>query len=245
LPIAKFGLHCQKKASFGVKRRPSLFLGEQATRKFGTIDYSAKEMVLMQRREVLRILATGTALQLAPAKLLVFAREVRTLMASQAAPRTLNVQQAATVTTIAELILPRTDTPGATDVGATAFIDLILTEWYDDSDRSRFLSGLADVDARSQRLFGKNFVDCPALQQSEILSDLGAQMMEEAERLRDQPPAFGEPPADVNFYSMLRRLVLTAYYTSEAGATQELHFEMIPDRYEGCAAPEAGGTTAK
>jgi len=199
----------------------------------------------MQRREVLRILATGTALHLAPAKLLVFAREVRTLMASQAAPRTLNPHQAATVTTIAELILPRTDTPGATEVGAIAFVDLILTEWYDEADRSRFLSGLADVDARGQRLFGKNFLDCSALQQSEILIDLGAQMMEEAERLRDQPPAFGEPPADINFYSMLRRLILTAYYTSEAGATHELHFEMIPDRYEGCAAPEAGGTTAK
>ena len=199
----------------------------------------------MQRREVLRILATGTALHLAPAKLLVFAREVRTLMASQAAPRTLNVQQAATVTTIAELILPRTDTPGATDVGATAFIDLILTEWYDDSDRSRFLSGLADVDARSLRVFAKNFVDCSALQQSDILTDLGAQMMEEAERVRDQPPTLGEVPGGVNFYSMLRRLVLTAYYTSEAGATQELHFEMIPDRYEGCATPEEGGTTAK
>lgn len=198
----------------------------------------------MQRREVLRILATGTALQLAPAKLLVFAREVRALMATQAAPHTLNAHQAETLTTIAELILPRTDTPGATDVGATAFIDLILTEWYDDADRSRFLSGLADVDARSQRLFGKNLVDSSALQQSEILTDLGAQMMEEAERVRDQPPTLGEVPSGVNFYSMLRRLVLTAYYTSEAGATQELHFEMIPDRYEGCAAEE-GGTTAK
>ena len=82
----------------------------------------------MQRREVLRILATGAALQLAPAKMLLFAREVRTLMASQAAPLTLNAQQAATVATIAELILPRTDTPGATDVGATAFIDLILPD---------------------------------------------------------------------------------------------------------------------
>lgn len=198
----------------------------------------------MQRREVLRILATGTALQLAPAKLLVFAREVRTLIASQAAPRTLNPHQAATVTTMAELILPRTDTPGATDVGATAFIDLILTEWYEEADRSRFLAGLADVDTRSQRLFARDFVGCSALQQSEILINLGEQMMEEAERVRDQPPTLGEVPGGVNFYSMLRRLVLTAYYTSEAGATQELHFEMIPDRYEGCAS-EQGGSTAK
>lgn len=198
----------------------------------------------MQRREVLRILATGTALQLAPAKLLVFAREMRTLIASQAAPRTLNPHQAATVTTMAELILPRTDTPGATDVGAPAFIDLILTEWYEEADRSRFLAGLADVDTRSQRLFARDFVDCSALQQSEILTNLGEQMMEEAERVRDQPPTLGEVPGGVNFYSMLRRLVLTAYYTSEAGATQELHFEMIPDRYEGCAS-EQGGSTAK
>ena len=198
----------------------------------------------MQRREVLRLLATGTALQLAPAKLLVFAREVRVLMASQAGPRTLSPHQAATVTTMAELILPRTDTPGATDVGATAFIDLILTEWYEEADRSRFLGGLADVDARSQRLFGRNFVDCPALQQSEVLINLGEQMMEEAERVRDQPPTLGEGPGGVNFYSMLRRLVLTAYYTSEAGATQELHFEMIPDHYEGCATQE-GGSGAK
>ena len=29
---------------------------------------------------------------------------------------------------------------------------------------------------------------------------------------------------------MFRFLTLTGYYTSEAGATQELHFEMIPDR---------------
>jgi hypothetical protein len=33
---------------------------------------------------------------------------------------------------------------------------------------------------------------------------------------------------------MLRRLTLTAYYTSEAGATEELHFEMIPGRHAGC-----------
>ena len=197
----------------------------------------------MQRREVLRLLATGTALQLAPAKLLLFAREVRTLVASQAAPRTLTAHQAATVNTMAELIIPRTDTPGATDVGATAFIDLMLTEWYDEPERSRFLAGLADVDTRSQRLFVRNFVDCSALQQSEILTNLGEQMMEEAERVRYQPPTLGEVPGGVNFYSMLRRLVLTAYYTSEAGATQELHFEMIPDHYEGCA-PE-GGPTAK
>jgi hypothetical protein len=45
---------------------------------------------------------------------------------------------------------------------------------------------------------------------------------------------------DKNFYSMLRRWTLTAYYTSEAGATAELKYEVIPDRYDGCAEVGAG-----
>jgi hypothetical protein len=198
----------------------------------------------MQRRDILRLLATGTALQLAPAKWLALAREARALLASQAAPRTFNAHQAATVTTMAELILPRTETPGAAEVGATAFIDLMLTEWYEEPERTLFLTGLANVDARSQKLFAKNFVDCSSLEQSDILIALGAQMLEEEERKRDQLFLFGAAPSDTNFYSMLRRLVLTAYYTSEAGATEELHFEIIPDRYEGCAT-EQGDSTSK
>jgi len=71
----------------------------------------------MNRREALRLLATGTALQLAPHNLLAVLREARRLVDTPAAPRTLNAHQDSTVKAMAELILPRTDTPGATHVG--------------------------------------------------------------------------------------------------------------------------------
>src|SRR6266496_1264185 len=187
-------------------------------------------MVRMRRREVLRLLATGAALQLAPGKLLAVAQEARKMLESQAA-RALNAHQAATVKTLAELILPRTNTPGATDVGAVEFIDLILMEWYDDGERARFLAGIADVDLRAQKLFGKDFVDCSAMQQSEILTALGEKMVSDLERSRSRGEEF---PEEMDFYPRLRQLALTAYFTSEAGATQELHFEIIPDRYQGC-----------
>ncbi len=188
----------------------------------------------MRRREVLQILATGTALQLAPSKLLIFLREARALIETRASLRTFNAHQDATVKAMAELILPRTDTPGATDVGAGAFIDLMLTEWYDDDDRNRFLKGLADVDSQTRALFGKDFVACGAAQQSDMLRALGEKMIEEA---AEQSRVEHEFPTDANFYAMLRRLTLTAYYTSEAGATDELHFEIIPGRYVGCESP--------
>jgi hypothetical protein len=207
---------------------------------------------MMNRREALRLLAGGATLRLAPSqfvttKMLTLMREARAVLQEQASstPKTLNPHQYATVKTVAELILPRTETPGATEVGAVDFIDLILTEWFEDSERTRFLAGLADLDARSQTLFAKDFVDSTTTQQGLILVALGEQMIEDRERERerswstagssDDGSAPEVPEESKNFYFTLRQLTLTAYYTSEAGATEELHYEIIPARHAGCA----------
>jgi glucoside 3-dehydrogenase (cytochrome c) hitch-hiker subunit len=183
----------------------------------------------MNRREALRLLVAGAALPLLPSQLLAL-REARAALGAPEAPRTLNPHQFATVRTMAELILPRTDTPGAADVGATEFIDLILTEWYGEEDLNRFMNGLGNVDERTRALFTEDFVECTPAQQSDILTALGEEMLEEVQTVRDQ-----RHEAPKKFYSMLRQLTLTAYYTSEAGATAELHFEIIPERYDACA----------
>jgi len=198
----------------------------------------------MDRRDALRLLATGAALQLAPRNLLTVLREARTRLATPVALRTLNPHQDATVKAVAELILPKTDTPGATDVGASEFIDLMLTEWYDEQDRNRFLNGLSEVDQRTKDLFGKNFVEALPDQQAEILAWLGEKMTAEADAMGTGRQRRGSSQgSSASFYPMLRRLTLTAYYTSEAGATEELHFQVIPDSHAGCATipPPKGG----
>jgi len=212
-----------------------LDLSEREGREFGNIEFtktSQNQSSSMQRRDVLRLLATGAALQLAPHKLFAVMREVRSFVHGQPMPRTLNAHQFATVKAMAEMILPRTDTPGATDVGVAEFIDLILTEWYDESERNRFLAGLADVDSRSNSLFGKELTGCTEPQQSQILSALGEKMVEDQDAR--QRTRMLSTSNETDFYPMLRQLTLTAYYTSEAGATQELHFEIIPGVYQGC-----------
>ena len=65
----------------------------------------------MQRREVLRLLATGTALQVAPSKWLVFSREARSLLAEAKSLRTLNSHQDATLKALADMIIPRQPIP--------------------------------------------------------------------------------------------------------------------------------------
>lgn len=196
----------------------------------------------MNRRDALRMLAAGAALQLPPAKMFAVMREARAVLRAQAgaAPKTLNPHQDATVKAMAEAILPRTDTPGASDVGAGEFIDLMLTEWFEEAERTHFLNGLADVDARSQLLFAHDFVECSPVQQGEILIALGNQMQAESKPARELGVQKELASAAAgNFYLTFRRLTLTAFYTSEAGATEDLHYQIIPLRFDGCAIAES------
>ncbi len=188
----------------------------------------------MQRREVLRLLATGTAFQLAPSKWLVFSREARSLLAESQSLRSLNTHQDATLKALADMIIPRTDTPSASDAGVSEFVDLVLTEWYEASERAHFLDGLAGVDSQSRTLFQKNFVDCSTEQKGKLLTELGAKMLEGAVPGNRRRSVQRSAPPKANFYADFRRLALTAYYTSEAGATQALHYEVIPEQYQGC-----------
>ena len=162
-------------------------------------------------------------------------RDARALVQTQVGQRTLGRHQYDTVTAIAEMIIPRTETPGATDAGVPAFIDLIVTEWYSDEQRAHFLQGLADVDVRAQHRFGKNFVACSPDEQAETLRALGAQLIADAALAKVQPDFDGDRKPSDNFYQMLRSLVLTGYYTSEAGATAELNYQIIPDHFDACA----------
>jgi hypothetical protein len=198
----------------------------------------------MNRREALRLLATGTALGLATPKIFAILRDARALVQAQSGPRTLSPHQNQTVTAIAEMIIPKTETPGATDAGVPAFIDLIVTEWYSAEQRAQFLQGLADVDAHAHHRFTKDLVECSPDQQAEILTELGAQMISDAEPIKTQADADGEPNPRDNFYHKLRRLILTGYYTSEAGATAELNYQIIPARFDPCADLRTGKEAA-
>jgi len=191
----------------------------------------------MNRRDALRLLAAGAVLPLVPSSLLARSlRQARSMVDAAGGLHTLNAHQNATVAAIAEMILPKTDTPGATEVGTAQFIDLMLTEWYGQTERDRFLKGLGEVDARTQSLFSRDFSACSVPQQAEIMAWMGERIAEELEQEREHEQAnvdeTGTREVPESFYLMMRRLTLTAYYTSEAGATDELHFEMIPDHFD-------------
>src|SRR5882724_438586 len=111
----------------------------------------------MQRREALKLLAAAATLPLVSRDAFALFQEVHQQLPQTAALKALDPHQNATVATISELIIPQTDTPGAKVARVNEFIDVIVAEWYDQEEKSRFLTGLADVDRRSQSFFGKAF----------------------------------------------------------------------------------------
>jgi hypothetical protein len=190
----------------------------------------------MQRRKVIRLLLGTAAIPLLPREIFALLRQVHSDLPATPALKTLNPHQDATVTTIADLIIPQTDTPGAKAVRVNEFIDLILTEWYDAADRDKFLAGLANVDTQAHDLFGKNFVDSSPAQQKQLLIALDEELTEfrQAETLAARRRRMHFEGGKSFFYAM-KQLTLVGYFTSEEGAKQALHYEVIPSQHVQCA----------
>jgi gluconate 2-dehydrogenase gamma chain len=66
-------------------------------------------------------------------------------------PVFLSNEQGALVSEVAEIIIPKTDTPGAKEVGVPGFIDQLVNECFTKEDQDKFLNGLKtfDDDARN------------------------------------------------------------------------------------------------
>ena len=175
----------------------------------------------MQRREVVKLLAGASLPFFSPDVFYVFHAAYAKLPTTYEL-RTLNVHQNATVTMLSELIIPQTDTPGAKSVRVNEFIDLILTEWYNDRQRAGFLRGLADVDVRGHDLFGKDFVDCSQVQQLQLVARLDEEVYGRRAASPESPTSSSSAladsgagtPMEEQFFYMLKRLTLIGYYTS-------------------------------
>jgi hypothetical protein len=186
----------------------------------------------MQRREALRILAAGAAFSLFPRDAFALFQGAHEQLSETAALKTLNPHQNTTVTTICELIIPQTNTPGAKAARVNEFIDVILTDWYDAANKDSFLAGLADVDTRCRQVFGKAFVECPADQQTQFLRMLDDELPEIRERAGATWAE--ENPEPKEFFWKIKQLTLIGYYTSQVGFEEELRGEIIPSRHAGC-----------
>lgn len=136
----------------------------------------------------------------------------------------LDARQRRLIAAMADTILPDTDTPGAVKAGVPDFIDLMVSYWLDPAERDAFVTGLDDFARDTIRAGGTSFDMLLPAQRLDWLKAVQADAW--AKRGKGVAPSF---------FLWIKRLTVFGYYTSEAGATEELTYNLVPGEYQPCA----------
>ena len=158
-----------------------------------------------------------------------------------------DADQKSLVAEIAEVIIPKTNTPGAKDVNVQDVIEILLKDCYPEEQQKHFAAGLKDLEAESKKL-GGGFVDLDnpnKLKALEVMrtkateeSEKNAKAKEAAEQIDSESGAKKvdhmkkDPP--IPFFTIVRDLTIFGYYSSEHGVTKEFDYLPVPGRFEGC-----------
>ena len=128
----------------------------------------------------------------------------------------LTAPEFAWLTALADAIIPRTDTPGASDAGVPAYIDRRLAASPQLAER--FRTGMKALDALAQSRFGAAFPALTSQQQIDLLT----------------------PRAEDAFFLMVKGMTVDGYYTSREGLAEELgwHGNTFLAEFKGCTHPE-------
>lgn len=196
----------------------------------------------MNRRDAIRRLAATSALSALPFETLIeIGREARATTMT-ASFQTLSAHRAATLRAATEVILPRTDTPGAADAQVAEFIDLLLTDWMDTDERDRVVAAIDEIDRRALADQSARFVDCDVQQQLALMTTLDAEVAAllaadgaaPADEYAGNPDDQSPTTAPAHPFYQLKRLTLMGYFTSEPGMTETLRWSPFPGRWEPC-----------
>jgi len=175
---------------------------------------SAREFqILINRREALKRTALMLGVALAPSTILAATDTDRSGLdlSRDWQPRYLPSDQAQVLDALTEIILPRSETPGAQDVGVAQFIDSIYGEFLRESEKQSLSYGLGEWAAQG-------FHRESMAEQTRMMVTLG----------RDGSGA------DKAFIAKARELTISGYFTSEQIIKNVLRYDPIPGSFRGC-----------
>lgn len=148
----------------------------------------------------------------------------------------LSPEQIAFLDEVAETIIPTTDTPGAKAAKVGAFMNVYVTDCYDEIDKLTFLEGLNAIESESKKKFNTAFMQLNAEQKKELLTVIDANAknfkVEEAPKA-DPLKEEVKKASKHHYFTMMKQLTIFGYFTSEIGATKALRHVAVPGRYEG------------
>lgn len=145
---------------------------------------------------------------------------------------------------LAETVIPTTSTPGARAAAAGEFMATAITECLTDTERALAIGGLRRIDMDCNRRYGHGFRDASdeerlalvrAIDRDRRIQEYWHEGLSRGRSLVGRIFGLGGPgvPRQPHYFTVLKQLIVLAYFTSEIGATGALRHLPIPGDYDG------------
>ncbi|HEY0676994.1 MAG TPA: gluconate 2-dehydrogenase subunit 3 family protein [Chitinophagaceae bacterium] len=132
-----------------------------------------------------------------------------------------NEHEMATIAVLCDIIIPKDEVSGsATDAKVPDFIEFIVKDMPQHQTPMR--GGLRWLDLQSMKRFEKAFKDCDSKQQLQLIDEI-------AYPTKAKP----EMKQGVSFFSLMRNLTATGFYTSEIGIKDLGYVGNKPNQWKG------------
>jgi hypothetical protein len=187
----------------------------------------------MDRRTLLKriALAAGAAYWSGETLAVQLAKSAASRPIDDGKPQAFPAAHKESLAALCELIIPKTDTPGAIDAGVPAFVADMYAHWMVPGERKLVLEGLAQLDSAARGAHGRGFAACTPAEQAALLAPARKEAASYQQRSHGLDGRLADPAAP--FFFKMRDLVTLGYFTSEPGVNGELAYVPVPGRWDG------------
>jgi hypothetical protein len=113
---------------------------------------------------------------------------------------------------LVDAIIPKTDTPGAKEIGAHLFVGRMLSDCHTESTQIKFNKAIDNLVSASQKTFGKPIENISSIEMLTLLKN----------------------SEDFSSIALLKNLTVQAYTNSEYYLTKHKNYQMAPAYFHGC-----------
>jgi hypothetical protein len=195
----------------------------------------SQKSVVMDRRELIKKVALLMGGALSAPSLLAFQRWENPLAHNfTGSDFTLTLEQRQVVAEVAEMIIPKTDTPGAKDLDVSAFVEMMIKDCYAQPEHLSFVEGV-------NALHDMKFLEMDAAQRTQTLKKLEADTKVAMKAREVKQTKMGDnddkedmkaAPKGLPFWRLMKELTLLGYFTSEEGIKASYVYVPTPGKLE-------------
>jgi hypothetical protein len=139
----------------------------------------------------------------------------------KAEPSFFTPEEMATISILSDIIIPKDEISGsASDAKVADFIEFIVKDMPE--HQTPLKGGLRWLDMQCLNRFDKAFKDCNGTQQMEIVDEIAWPKKAKKEMMQG-----------VAFFSLMRNLTATGFYTSEIGVKDVGYIGNVPNQWNG------------